>query len=202
MVTSRRGYFDRWFAVGDSGDLDAFDDLLHEYVVLHAPLGFATNGRKRRKRSGGVLSKEYPPSYTRSRRRYRIVSTVVAGVVATGTRRGEFAGVPARGNRFEIDQVTFGSLGHSLASQAAGRPERGIGRRPTRSLGGARAVPWRSAAAGPLGNLRGDRPGLDRGGKAMGCSGYRPEEPGSHAAGSTSCSADVDSLRSQLRVPS
>ena len=32
----------RWLAAGDSGDVDAFDDLLHGDVVVHAPRGLST----------------------------------------------------------------------------------------------------------------------------------------------------------------
>ena len=32
----------RWLAAGDSGDVEAFDDLLHGDVVVHAPRGLST----------------------------------------------------------------------------------------------------------------------------------------------------------------
>ena len=32
----------RWLAAGDSGDVEAFDDLLHVVVVVHAPRGLST----------------------------------------------------------------------------------------------------------------------------------------------------------------
>lgn len=32
----------RWLAAGDAGDVDAFDDLLHREVVVHAPRGLST----------------------------------------------------------------------------------------------------------------------------------------------------------------
>ena len=35
---------ERWFAGGDAGDLDAFDDLLHDDVVGHAPMGLSSEG--------------------------------------------------------------------------------------------------------------------------------------------------------------
>jgi ketosteroid isomerase-like protein len=32
----------RWLSAGDRGDVDAFDDLLHPDVVIHAPAGLST----------------------------------------------------------------------------------------------------------------------------------------------------------------
>ena len=32
----------RWLAAGDAGDVEAFDDLLHVDVVVHAPRGLST----------------------------------------------------------------------------------------------------------------------------------------------------------------
>jgi len=31
-----------WLAAGDAGDLDAFDELLHPYAIVHAPAGLST----------------------------------------------------------------------------------------------------------------------------------------------------------------
>ena len=32
----------RWLAAGDAGDVEAFDELLHGDVVVHAPRGLST----------------------------------------------------------------------------------------------------------------------------------------------------------------
>src|SRR5215213_5982944 len=32
-----------WLAAGDAGDVEAFDDLLHDDVVVHAPRGLSTH---------------------------------------------------------------------------------------------------------------------------------------------------------------
>lgn len=97
----------RWFAAGDAGDLDAFDDLLHEDVVVHAPLGFATNGREAEKAVWKRALQGVPDILHEIQEMVSAGSTTVARVVVTGTHRGEFVGLPATGKRFEIDQATF-----------------------------------------------------------------------------------------------
>jgi hypothetical protein len=42
MVDRRQTVVFRWLAAGDAGDFDAFDELLHHDVVVHAPLGLST----------------------------------------------------------------------------------------------------------------------------------------------------------------
>jgi ketosteroid isomerase-like protein len=42
VVDPRQTVVFRWLAAGDAGDLDAFDELLHPDVVVHAPLGLST----------------------------------------------------------------------------------------------------------------------------------------------------------------
>ncbi len=44
LATEARNLVDRWLGVGDSADLDTFDDYLHQDVVVHAPLGLSTMG--------------------------------------------------------------------------------------------------------------------------------------------------------------
>jgi ketosteroid isomerase-like protein len=41
-VESHRTVVFRGLAAGDAGDVDAFDELLHPDVVVHAPLGLST----------------------------------------------------------------------------------------------------------------------------------------------------------------
>ena len=97
----------RWFEAGDSGDLDAFDDLLHEDVVVHAPLGLATNGREAEKAVWKAGLQGVPDILHEIQEMVSAGSTIVARVVVSGTHRGEFVGLPATGKRFEIDQATF-----------------------------------------------------------------------------------------------
>src|SRR4051794_40743868 len=39
----------RWLRAGDSGDVEAFDDLLHGDVVVHAPRGLSTEDLEQEK---------------------------------------------------------------------------------------------------------------------------------------------------------
>ena len=97
----------RWFAAGDAGDVDAFDNLLHEDVVVHAPLGLATNGRDAEKDVWRTALAGVPDLLHEIEDIVRVGSTIAARVVVTGTHRGEFVGLPATGRRFRIDQATF-----------------------------------------------------------------------------------------------
>ena len=97
----------RWFAAGDAGDLDAFDDLLHEDVVVHAPLGLATNGREAEKAVWKRGLQGVPDILHEIQETVSAGSTIVARVIVTGTHRGEFVGLPGTGKHFEIDQATF-----------------------------------------------------------------------------------------------
>jgi ketosteroid isomerase-like protein len=40
---------ERWLAAGDNGDFEAFDDLMHADVVVHAPAGLSTDSREAEK---------------------------------------------------------------------------------------------------------------------------------------------------------
>src|SRR5690348_11742721 len=42
-MTPQPSVIERWLAAGDSGEVDAFDDLLHADVVVHAPAGLSTD---------------------------------------------------------------------------------------------------------------------------------------------------------------
>jgi ketosteroid isomerase-like protein len=42
MTDFRQTVVFRWLSAGDAGDFDAFDELLHPDVVVHAPLGLST----------------------------------------------------------------------------------------------------------------------------------------------------------------
>lgn len=96
-----------WFEAGDSGNLDAFDELLHEGVVVHAPLGFATRGREAEKASWRRALDGVPDLLHDVQETVSEGSTEAARVIVSGTHRGEFAGLPGTGRPFEIDQVTF-----------------------------------------------------------------------------------------------
>ncbi len=97
----------KWFVAGDSGDLDAFDDYLHDDVVVHAPLGFATKGIDAVKEAWRSALLGVPD--IRHIIQVLVIggSTVAARVKVTGTHQGDFVGLAGTGKRFEIDQATF-----------------------------------------------------------------------------------------------
>lgn len=98
-----RGYI----AAGDSGDIEALGRYLHDDVVLHDPGGLTTTGRDHEKETWRTARAVMPGL------RHEILevvsgrAVVAARVRVSGTLRGEFAGVSADGQRFEIDQAIF-----------------------------------------------------------------------------------------------
>lgn len=97
----------KWFAAGDRGDLDAFDELLHPDVIVHAPLGLATNGREAEKAVWRAALAGVPDITHEIQELVIAGSTIAARVIVTGTHSGEFVGIPATGKRFEIDLAVF-----------------------------------------------------------------------------------------------
>jgi predicted ester cyclase len=100
----------RWLAAGDAGDLDAFDDLLHSNVVVHAPLGLSTASREAEKAVWKDALAAMPDL------RHDVQEVVVDGdlemarVVVTGTMASSFAGVEGSGHSFRIDQAVITHL--------------------------------------------------------------------------------------------
>lgn len=82
----------RWFEAGDSGNLDAFDELLHEGIVVHAPLGFATRGLEAEKASWRRALDGVPDLLHDVQETVSEGSTEAARVIVTGTHAGEFDG--------------------------------------------------------------------------------------------------------------
>ena len=108
----------RWLAAGDSGDVDAFDDLLHGDVVVHAPRGLSTQDLESEKQVWRDAVAAMPDL------RHEVQEVVVQGnvemarVVVTGTLRHDFAGVPGRGRSFRIDQAVICHLDGGKVSEA------------------------------------------------------------------------------------
>ena len=97
----------RWLAAGDAGDVDAFDDLLHREVVVHAPRGLSTEDLEAEKQVWRDAVSAMPDL------RHEVQEVVVDGdvemarVVVTGTLRTDFAGVAATGRAFRMDQAVI-----------------------------------------------------------------------------------------------
>jgi predicted ester cyclase len=100
----------RWLAAGDAGDLDAFDELLHPEVVVHAPLGLSTTSAEEEK---AVWKKALAAMPDLCHDVQEVVvdgETEMARVVVTGSMQASFAGVEASGRSFRIDQAVITHL--------------------------------------------------------------------------------------------
>lgn len=97
---------ERWFAAGDAGDLDAFDDLLHPDVVVHAPMGLSSKGPEAEKEVWRDALRAMP-DIRHDIQEVSVGDSIAARAVVTGTLKGDFAGVPANGRSFRVDQGLF-----------------------------------------------------------------------------------------------
>lgn len=97
---------ERWFAAGDAGDLDAFDDLLHPDVVVHAPMGLATEGPDAEKAVWRDALRAMPDIHD-IQEVISAGSMIAARAVVTGTLKADFAGITASGKTFRVDQGLF-----------------------------------------------------------------------------------------------
>lgn len=110
MVDPRQTVVFRWLSAGDSGDLDAFDDLLHADAVIHAPLGLSTSSAEEEKAVWREALAAMPDL------RHNVQEVVVDGdvemarVVVSGTMTASFAGVEGTGRSFRIDQAVITHL--------------------------------------------------------------------------------------------
>jgi ketosteroid isomerase-like protein len=97
----------RWLAAGDSGAVEAFDDLLHGDVVVHAPRGLSTKSLDAEKQ----VWREAVAAISDLRHEVQEVvakgNVEMARVVVTGRLLREFAGVPGSGRPFRMDQAVI-----------------------------------------------------------------------------------------------
>lgn len=118
MVDARDTVVVRWLAAGDADDLDAFDDLLHPDVVIHAPLGLSTTSADAEKAVWKDALAAMPDL------RHDVQEVVVDGnvemarVVVTGTMTKGFAGVEGTGRKFRIDQAVITHLREGKVAEA------------------------------------------------------------------------------------
>jgi steroid delta-isomerase-like uncharacterized protein len=104
---SGESLLERWFAAGDAGDLDRFDDFLHPDVVVHAPMGLSTEGPEAEKAVWRDALRAMPDIRHDIQEVISLGSTIAARAVVTGTLQGDFAGISANGKSFRIDQGLF-----------------------------------------------------------------------------------------------
>jgi steroid delta-isomerase-like uncharacterized protein len=108
----------RWLAAGDSGDVEAFDDLLHRDVVVHAPRGLSTEDLESEKQVWRDAVTAMPDL------RHEVQEVVAQGnvemarVIVTGTLRHDFAGVPGSGRSFRMDQAVICHLDDGKITEA------------------------------------------------------------------------------------
>jgi ketosteroid isomerase-like protein len=108
----------RWLAAGDARDLDAFDELLHRDVVVHAPLSLSTATVDDEKAVWRDALAAMPDL------RHDVQEVVVEGevemarVIVTGTMAASFAGVGGSGRRFRIDQAVITHLRDGKVTEA------------------------------------------------------------------------------------
>ena len=96
-----------WFASGDAGDLDAFDDYLHPDVIVHAPMGLSTQGVAAEKKVWREALAAMPDIRHDIKEVFVSGSSIAARAVVSGSLQGDFAGILATGNSFHVDQGIF-----------------------------------------------------------------------------------------------
>ena len=118
MAEPRETVVFRWLAAGDSGDFDAFDDLLHADAVIHAPVGLSTKSAEAEKAVWEDALAAMPDL------RHEVQEVVVDGdvemarVVVTGTMVAGFGGVEGSGRSFRIDQAVITHLRDGKIAEA------------------------------------------------------------------------------------
>ena len=98
---------ERWFAAGDAGDLDVFDEVLQPEVVVHAPMGLSTTGPEEEKSVWRDALRAMPDIKHDIQEVVVSSSTIAARAVVTGTLQGDFAGIKGNGRHFRVDQGLF-----------------------------------------------------------------------------------------------
>lgn len=109
---------ERWFAAGDAGNLDAFDELLHADVVVHAPMGLSSQGPEAEKTVWRDALRAMPDLRHDIQEVISVGSTIAARAVVTGTLQGDFAGISANGRSFHVDQGLFAHVRDDKISEA------------------------------------------------------------------------------------
>lgn len=108
----------RWLAAGDAGDVDAFDDLLHRHVVVHAPRGLSTEDLDAEKQVWRDAVAAMPDLHHQVQEIVTQGNVEVARVIVTGTLRHDFAGVAGTGRSFRMDQAVICHLRDGKIAEA------------------------------------------------------------------------------------
>ncbi len=108
----------RWLAAGDSGDVEAFDDLLHGDVAAHAPRGLSTEDLESEKQVWRDAVSAMPDLRHDVQEALAQGNVEMARVIVTGTLRHAFAGISETGRSFRMDQAVICHLDHGKFSEA------------------------------------------------------------------------------------
>lgn len=98
---------EKWFAAGDAGELEAFDEFLHPEVVVHAPLGLTTRGPVAEKQVWRDALRAMPNIRHDLQEVISDGRIIAARAVVTGTLEADFAGIHGNGQSFRVDQALF-----------------------------------------------------------------------------------------------
>ena len=104
---SKPGLIVGLFAAGDAGDLDAFDQYLHDDVVVHAPAGLSTVGLESERESWRKAKSAMPDIHHEFIEVFSSPAGEAARAIVTGTMRGSYGGIASDGGAFQIDQAVF-----------------------------------------------------------------------------------------------
>jgi steroid delta-isomerase-like uncharacterized protein len=108
----------RWLSAGDSGDVEAFDDLLHRDVVVHAPRGLSTKDLESEKQVWRDALTAMPDLRHDIQEVVAQGNVEIARVIVTGTLRHDFAGVPGSGQSVRMDQAVIVHLDDGKITEA------------------------------------------------------------------------------------
>jgi predicted ester cyclase len=98
------------FAAGDAGDLEAFDQYLHDDVIVHAPAGLSTVGLERERESWRKAKSVMPDIHHEFIDVLSSPTAEAARAVVTGTMHGSYGGLSSEGRAFKIDQAVFAHI--------------------------------------------------------------------------------------------
>jgi ketosteroid isomerase-like protein len=108
----------RWLAAGDRGDVEAFDDLLHRGVVVHAPRGLSTEGLESEKQVWRDAVTAMPDLRHEVQEVVAQQDVEMARVIVTGTLLHDFAGVRGSGQSIRMDQAVICHLQDGRITEA------------------------------------------------------------------------------------
>jgi predicted ester cyclase len=106
-MSTRRSLLRELFMAGDAGEVERFNELLHDDVIVHAPFGLSTVGLGAEKASWQQAVAEIHDL------RHDFQDVLVDGemesarCVVTGTLRGTYGGISGAGKHFTVDQAVF-----------------------------------------------------------------------------------------------